>query len=94
MTLTMTDATHGDFKICRPYDYYVNPDSTSALELGTKAHPYKEVWHPFMEMFNFWIDNAQDPVRVLLRQNTTKVHDFFEAHRPIVIVNRGHVIID
>ena len=45
--------------------YYVNPNSESILELGTRLHPYKSVNLPLLEMFNFYSDvNSQVYVRL------------------------------
>jgi hypothetical protein len=28
-------------KLCRDFEYYINPDSTEIVELGTKLYPFK-----------------------------------------------------
>ena len=33
--------------------YYVNPDSESVVELGTKDYPYKDLGYVFVELLNF-----------------------------------------
>jgi hypothetical protein len=44
---------HG-IKLCRSYEYYVNPESEEVIELGTKEYPFKSVSLPFIEIFNYF----------------------------------------
>jgi hypothetical protein len=57
---------HG-LRVCRTLDYYVDPDSLSNLELGTKEHPYKSVNLPILELFNF-LSNMDITVKIKLSQ--------------------------
>ena len=38
--------------MCRPFSYYVNPDSEQIMELGTIEYPFKDINVVFTEIFN------------------------------------------
>lgn len=40
------------------YQYYVNPNSTSHIELGTFEYPFKNMDSPVKEIFNFMYENT------------------------------------
>ena len=42
-------------KYCRSL-IYVNPDSSSDVEIGTIEHPYKTIDSAFNEVWNYWTD--------------------------------------
>ena len=48
------------------FDYYINPASSSNLELGTKSNPFMSLDDAFRELFNeaapyFWLKNRNAP---------------------------------
>jgi hypothetical protein len=51
--MKIVDFQLGGIPLWRSFVYYVNPLSTSVVELGTKAHPYKELSPVFVELMNF-----------------------------------------
>ena len=44
---------------CRSPEYYVDPDSTSFLELGTFKHPFKYLGLAFVDVVNIWTSSNQ-----------------------------------
>ena len=51
--IAINDTQFDNRLICRDFDYYVNPDSDSIIELGTKDHPYKQIAYAFVEILNY-----------------------------------------
>ena len=51
---------------------YVNPESTSEVELGTMAHPYKLLDQAFNEVWNHWTDLSQ-VVNIYVMEDTTNI---------------------
>lgn len=43
--------------LCRSFKYYIDPTSTSVVELGTKDHPYKDFESVLVELLNFHTHN-------------------------------------
>jgi hypothetical protein len=39
--IEITGEQIGNFKVCRKFEYYVDPESASDVELGTREYPYK-----------------------------------------------------
>ena len=76
---------HG-LKICRQLQYYVDPGSLSVLELGTRAHPYKNVNLAINEIFNF-LTNMDVNVTVSLARNV----DHYLMHSKVALYNVTHV---
>ena len=74
---------------CREGNIYINPDSTSSIELGTKNHPYKTIDQAFIEVFNYW--DAADAVNILVKEGTTNMVYFQE--RPLIVNRKDNVII-
>ena len=50
--IAINDTQFDNRPICRDFDYYVNPDSDSIIELGTIDHPYKKISYAFVEILN------------------------------------------
>lgn len=67
---------HG-LKVCRTPAYYVNPHSESILELGTRAHPYKNLNMVLYELFNF-ISGVE--INVTVRLSKISDHEFYHGH--------------
>lgn len=47
----------------------MDPTSTSALELGTFANPYKSIRKPLIELFNYLPVDTK-PYSILIHENT------------------------
>ena len=68
--LQMTGEQVHNLTFCRGYDYYVNPDSTEILELGTKQYPYKNLMLPFIEIFNFHSNNPNIEINIYVYERS------------------------
>ena len=66
----MTGEQVHNLTFCRGYDYYVNPDSTEILELGTKQYPYKNLMLPFIEIFNFHSNNPNIEINIYVYERS------------------------
>ena len=55
--------------VCRPYDYYVNPNSEEAIELGTRQYPFKHINFVFIDIFNR-LSNSDISVNIYVMENT------------------------
>ena len=55
--------------VCRPYDYYVNPDSEETIELGTRQYPFKHINLVFIDIFNR-LSNTDISVNIYVMENT------------------------
>ena len=51
--IAINDTQFDNMPICRDFEYYVNPDSDSIIELGTKDYPYKHIAYAFVEVLNY-----------------------------------------
>ena len=51
--IAINDTQFGNRLICRDFEYYVNPDSDSIIELGTMDYPYKDISYVFIELLNY-----------------------------------------
>lgn len=60
--------------MCRGFDYYVDPTSSSVVELGTKQFPYKSLGLVFVELLNFHA-NSNRTINVYLKEMTTNYID-------------------
>jgi len=56
-------------EFCWGSDYFIDPTSTSVIELGTLKFPYKSVSFAFIEIFNFWTDFDQE-IWIQIKENT------------------------
>jgi hypothetical protein len=66
------------------YAYYINPNSTSHLELGTFDYPFKNMDSPAKEIFNFMYDKETN-FTVYHQRGTSMKH--YYGVMPIIIVN-------
>jgi hypothetical protein len=78
-------------QFCRPYNnsvnnftFWVNPNSTSYLELGTYEHPFKRLDAPARETLNFMYSKLTN-VTVFVMRGTDL--DFYYGVAPIVLLN-------
>ena len=55
--------------VCKPYEYYVNPDSQEIIELGTKKYPFKHINLVFIDIFNR-LSNFDISVNIFVMENT------------------------
>lgn len=51
--IAISDAQVGGRMVWRGFEYFVNKDSESVIELGTRDHPYKKLGFVFVEILNF-----------------------------------------
>lgn len=51
--IAIDDPQIGNKPVCRSFQYYVNSQSESVVELGTMDHPYKNLGYVFIELLNF-----------------------------------------
>ena len=65
---------------CRDSAIYINPDSTSALELGSMTYPYKTIDQAFIEVFNHW--DPSDPVDIAVLEGTS--NNIYLEGRPLI----------
>ena len=55
--------------VCRSFTLYVDPSSTSVIELGTIDHPYKEFESVVAELMNFHTHNDRS-INVYIMEET------------------------
>ena len=58
--------------VCRHFNYYVNPESTEIIELGTKAHPFKNIALPFVEILNYFSHSDRN-LTVFVKEKTNNL---------------------
>ena len=58
--------------VCRHFNYYVNPESTKIIELGTKAHPFKNIALPFVEILNY-LSHSDRNITIFVKENTNNL---------------------
>ena len=51
--VAINDTQFDNRPFCRDFEYYVNPDSNSIIELGTINHPYKQITYAMIEILNY-----------------------------------------
>ena len=73
-SVNITDSQYGITSVCRGFNYYVDPTSSSVVELGTKQFPYKSLALVFVELLNFH-SNTNRTINVYLKENTTNYID-------------------
>ena len=57
------------FNICRPLDYYVNPNSEKIMELGTIEYPFRDINLVFTEIYNEH-QQTERVINIYLMENT------------------------
>ena len=73
---TMNTTQYSQPQICRSNTYYVNPESTEIIELGTLEYPYKSIKYVFVEILNLHA-NSDRTINVILKEGTT---DYIGKH--------------
>ena len=73
-SVLISDSQFGISSFWRSFDYYVDPSSTSVVELGTKLFPYKSLALVFVELLNFHSNNART-INIYLKENTESYVD-------------------
>ena len=58
--------------ICRHFNYYVDPESTEIIELGTKAYPFKNIALPFVEILNYF-SHSDKNITVFVKEYTNNM---------------------
>ena len=58
-----------DTPIWRDFDYYVDPSSSSLVELGSYSYPYKSIGLVFVELMNYHA-HSNRTINVFLREGT------------------------
>ncbi|CAI2377736.1 unnamed protein product [Moneuplotes crassus] len=64
------DPQMGNIPVCRSFDYYVNINSESPVELGTKSHPYKHIDSALVETMNFH-SHSERNITIYVMEGTT-----------------------
>lgn len=67
--LAVQSSQFHDLKICKSTNIYVDPSSSSVLELGTRKHPYKNLMLAFVEMFNLH-SHTERTVNIYMKEST------------------------
>ena len=68
--ILINDEQVGNWSVCRSFEYYVNPDSSSVVELGTREHPYKSLGYVFVELLNYHSHSNRN-ITVNIMEGTT-----------------------
>ena len=68
---------HG-LNVWRLPEYYVYPNSTSIIELGTRANPYKSINLVLIELFNL-ISSTNATVKVKISKTSTHYFDQYNG---------------
>ena len=77
-----------DIPVCRDFEYYVNANSESPVEVGTKQHPYKDIDSALVEVMNFH-SHSQRNVTIYVMEATT-----IFVNSVKYVVNMTHVQIE
>jgi hypothetical protein len=56
-------------KVWRSLNYYIDPNSDSVVELGTQAHPYKDLASVFLELENYH-SNTDRNITIFLKEES------------------------
>jgi hypothetical protein len=75
------------YSYCRENTIYVNPDSSSSVELGTMDHPYKSIDQAFIEVFNYW--DPTDMVDIMVMEST--MNNVFFEERPLIVNKNDNI---
>ena len=59
-------------KLCRGYDYYINPSSIEPVEFGTEKYPFKEVKSALVELMSLHSDH-ENTVTINVMEGTDSV---------------------
>ena len=73
-SVLISDSQFGISSFWRSFDYYVDPSSTSIVELGTKQFPYKSLALVFVELLNFHSNTART-INIFIKENTESYVD-------------------
>ncbi|CAI2362327.1 unnamed protein product [Moneuplotes crassus] len=77
-----------DIPVCRDFNYFVNANSESPVEVGTQQHPYKDLESAFVEILNYHSHNARN-ITVYVMEATTVF-----AKSVTYVVNMTHVQVE
>ena len=89
VTSYITETDSKTINVCRPYDYFVNPNSEQNIELGTKQYPFKNINLVFIELFNKF-SNSNISVNIYVMENT---YNYIPVDT-IMLINITSVSID
>ena len=67
--IQINDTQVHNLNIWRTPNYYIDPDSTQIVELGTKIYPFKKINLAFMEILNF-ISHKNKSITINLKENS------------------------
>ena len=73
-SVLISDSQLAISSVCRGFDYYVDPTSTSVIELGTLQYPFKSLGFVFVELLNFHSHSVRT-INVYLKENTKNYVD-------------------
>ena len=77
--IAINDTQFDNRLICRSFEYYVNPDSESIVELGTKDYPYKQLSYVLIEILNYHAHTDHN-LTVYLMEQTSNILGFKQGH--------------
>lgn len=91
-TNTQSKGKSTTVRYCRPfasniafnYEYYMNPNSTSHIELGTFEYPFKNMDSPAKEVFNFMYE--RDTMFTVYHMRGTSFKAYYGV-MPIIVLN-------
>ena len=73
-SILISDSQLAISSVWRSFNYYVDPTSTSVIELGTLQYPFKSLGFVFVELLNFHANTART-INVYLKENTQNYVD-------------------
>ena len=86
--IAINDTQFENRLICRSFEYYINHNSDSIIELGTIDYPYKELSYALIEVLNYH-SHTDHNITIHLMEETSNILGFRQAN----IVNITNVSI-
>ena len=86
--ILIQDSQLKDIPVCRDFEYFVNSNSESPVEVGTKQHPYKDIESALVEVLNFHSHNERNVTVYVMEATTVFVNSV------TYVVNMTHVQIE
>ena len=86
--IAINDTQFDNRLICRNFEYYVNPDSDSIVELGTIDHPYKQLSYAFVEILNYH-SHSDYNLTLYIMEDTTSILGFKQGN--IINITNVHI---
>jgi hypothetical protein len=86
--LIESDKIHG-LRICRKFEYFVDPLSEKIVELGTRSYPYKSINLVLYELFNFMTE-----VDSTIAIKVSRIADHEMSHGHSLIYNMTDIVFE